>query len=110
MWDLRTSQPLSELSGHTNHVTGAAFDRKGAHVVTWSKDGTARVWNVDDGKAIAVLAAGRSAVTNAAFGPRGLVLTTGADGRVRLWRPQLTPRLKLLDAGGPPGRRCRVRA
>ena len=100
LWDLRTGQLLSELSGHTNHVTGAAFDRKGAHVLTWSKDGTARVWNVDDGKAIAVLPAGRTPVTNAAFGPHGFVITTAADGRVRLWRPQLTPRLKLLARAG----------
>jgi WD40 repeat protein len=100
LWDLRTSQLLSELGGHTNRVTGAAFDRNGAHVLTWSKDGTARVWNVDDGKAIAVLPAGRAAVTSAAFGPHGYVLTTGPDGRVRLWRPQLTPRLKLLARAG----------
>ena len=100
LWDLRTGQPLSELSGHTNHVTGSAFDRKGAHVLTWSTDGTARVWNVDDGKAIAVLPAGRTPVTNAAFGPHGFVITTAADGRVRLWRPQLTPRLKLLARAG----------
>jgi WD40 repeat protein len=104
LWDLRNGRLLSELVGHTNHVTGAAFDRKGAHVLTWSKDGTARVSNVDDGKSIAVLAAGRAVVTSAVFGPRGFVITTAADGLVRLWRPQLTPRLKLVARAGSSAR------
>lgn len=100
LWDLRTRQFLYELTGHINRVTGAAFDGRGAHLVTWSTDGTARVWNVDDGRAMAVLPAGDKPVTSAAFGPNGVVITTAGDGLVKLWRPQLTPRLRLVARVG----------
>ena len=103
-WDLRDGQSLHELIGHTNRVTGAALDAKGSHVLTWSTDGTARVWTLDDGKLIASLAAGHKPVTNGAFGPGGIVVTTGDDGLVRLWRPPLEPRLSVVAHVPPPAR------
>jgi WD40 repeat protein len=104
VWDIRDGRPIEELLGHTNRVTGTQVAAKATFALTWSTDGTARVWNLETGTAVATLAAGGGAVSSAAFGPDGLVITTSADGRVRLWRPQLTPRLKLVANAGSPAR------
>ena len=48
------------------------------------------------GATTAVLTAGKDSVRSASFGLLGLVLTTGADGRARLWQAPVSPRLHLL--------------
>ena len=41
---------VATLEGHTHHVTTAAFDAKGARVVSASLDGSARLWDVAKGE------------------------------------------------------------
>jgi len=61
------------------------FAASGRAALTWSDDGTARVWNLDDGATIAVLGAG-DAVTDAAFSPDGArVAVCGSDRSVALF-------------------------
>lgn len=54
--------------------------------MTASVDGTARVWNVDDGSTIAVLRGHVYNVMTARFSPDGeRVVTSSAEGTARLW-------------------------
>ena len=43
------------LQGHTDQVSGAAFSPDGRHIVTSSRDGTARVWDSETGRELNVL-------------------------------------------------------
>jgi WD40 repeat protein len=78
-------------------VLSAAFSPDGKRVVTASQDGTARVWEVDEGmfavvsgrsawKALARLAGHSHWVFSAAFSPDGQrVVTVSEDGTARVW-------------------------
>jgi WD40 repeat protein len=70
--------------------------KSGSSRIAWSPDGrllartdygiTARVYEVETGRQVAALRAGRVRLTSVAFAPDGLTFATGtADGRVRVW-------------------------
>ena len=64
----------------------AAFSPDGTRVVTASDDRTARLWDAETGKEIAVLQAHNGTVRSAAFSPDGTrVVTASDDGTARLW-------------------------
>jgi hypothetical protein len=78
------------LKGHEGWVGHAAFSPGGERVVTAANDGTARIWEVDTGREIAVLnhEGGRGwHMWRASFSPDGThVLTATADDRIaRVW-------------------------
>ncbi|MEU0880544.1 WD40 repeat domain-containing protein [Lentzea sp. NPDC005914] len=78
--------PYSRLRGHTGHVNSVAFSADGRMVVTASHDGTAKLWDVAQGKEIAALTGHRGTVNAAAFSPDGhTVATAGWDYTARLW-------------------------
>lgn len=56
LWDLATGDCLAVYPGHSDSVVDADFAPDGAHFVTCSEDGTARIWPVD------VLATARAAL------------------------------------------------
>jgi WD40 repeat protein/ABC-type oligopeptide transport system ATPase subunit len=74
------------LRGHTGVVRSAAFSPDGKRVVTASGDSTARLWDTESGKEIAVLKGHTSLVSSAAFSPDGKrVVTASDDDTARLW-------------------------
>lgn len=74
------------LTGHAAALTSVAMDRDGSRAVTTSEDGTARVFEVEAGKLVAVLKGHEQGVTSAAFSPDGMqVITSGRDKTARLW-------------------------
>ncbi len=85
------------MQGHTNSVLSAAFSPDGHQIVTGSLDGTARVWDAEAGKTIAVLEGHTGPVWSVGFGPDGeRVVTASADATARIWRVFPTPRA-LID-------------
>jgi len=84
------SGPHVRLKGHEGSIVHAAFSPGGERVVTAANDGTARIWEVDTGREIAVLnhEGGRGRyIWRASFSPDGTrVLTATADDRTaRVW-------------------------
>ncbi|MBW3597260.1 MAG: hypothetical protein KY475_08300 [Planctomycetes bacterium] len=53
LFDLAEGQVAKTLAGHGGSVTGVAFTKDGAKLVTGSQDKTLRVWSVADGAEIA---------------------------------------------------------
>jgi WD40 repeat protein len=77
---------LLTLSGHTDLVNRIAFDSEGRRLVSAGRDGTARVWNVSEGRELVVFRGHSGIVSAAVFSPDGgRVASAGWDGRVLVW-------------------------
>ncbi|MET0402744.1 MAG: WD40 repeat domain-containing protein, partial [Cystobacter sp.] len=83
-------QPLSQavLRGHSEAVLHVELSPDGKHVVTASRDGTARLWRSGGEGPVVVLGPHEGPVYSATFHPvdGATVLTTSHDGMARLWR------------------------
>jgi WD40 repeat protein len=73
------------LRGHQMGVWSMAFDASGSRLVTGSPDGSARVWNTDDGSQLAELSGHDASVWDVGFLPDGRVLTVSEDKTLRVW-------------------------
>jgi WD40 repeat protein len=85
VWDSRTGQVRSQLSGHTGRVLMAVYSEDGRYIATASADRTVRVWDARTGRSLAMLQSHAAAVSAIAFTPSGKeILSTGADDTVRI--------------------------
>jgi WD40 repeat protein/transcriptional regulator with XRE-family HTH domain len=83
---IRLSRLETTLSSHTADVTSVVFSPDGRWLATSSADGTARLWDAQTRKEMAVLTGHQGAVNDLAFSPDGKVLATvGDDMTLRLW-------------------------
>lgn len=79
------------LSSDTAALTSVRFDPRGYFVITASADGTARVWQAEDGALLTELRGHPGAVRFAGFGlgrttgGGTMVVTAGDHGFIRLW-------------------------
>ena len=86
LWDVRTYQPATPLTGHTGEVFGVTFSRDGRRLASASLDRTVRVWDVEKGDCQAILRGHTDDVYTAVFHPDGTRLATaGRDRAIRLW-------------------------
>jgi WD40 repeat protein len=89
VWDARTGELVRTLNEHnvvSGWVFGATFGRDNATVVTTHQDGTARMWDVASGDAIALFERHGGAVYSAVFSTNDdLLVTTSRDGTARVW-------------------------
>jgi hypothetical protein len=69
-----------------SYVDHIALSLDGAHALTGSRDGAARIWNMTTGARVATLQVSRSPYSpRGAFSPDGALVVTCGGGAVRLW-------------------------
>jgi WD40 repeat protein len=97
-WEMPTGKPLGTLEGHADDVTDLAFSPEGQRLVTASRDGTARLWDLESLESRA-LRGHEGGVIHVAFTRDGRqVLTAGEDGTIRLWADDLPMEPEALRA------------
>ena len=73
------------FGGHSGSISSAAWSPDGAHILTGSDDGTARVWDARTGETTLELTH-QSSVTAVAWSPDSTHILTGSDdGTARAW-------------------------
>jgi WD40 repeat protein len=99
VWEAATGKRLLELRGHARPITDTHWSPDGALIVTASPDGTARVWDANDGTERTLLHHPTS-VRNARWSPDGTRLVTTSIETGHLW---YTETWALIDAQAPVG-------
>lgn len=86
VFDLRSTEPIVRLHGHTDGVVHAAFSPDGARFVTASRYGSVRLWNSKSGAIVASIKGHTGTIVEAVFTPDGRrLLTASEDGTARVW-------------------------
>ncbi|HEY9619187.1 MAG TPA: NB-ARC domain-containing protein, partial [Crinalium sp.] len=85
------------LHGHADFVWDIAFSPDGRLLASGGRDGTLRLWNVQDGQSIDVLEGHKHDIYGLAISADSqLLVSTGEDQTVRLWHLQSGRNLKTL--------------
>lgn len=85
VWEADTGREVHNLRGHTGAVTSIAFRPDSLSLVSAGKDGTARTWEMEDGRQTKQWPAHDDGCLSVEFSADNQLVTSGADGRVRLW-------------------------
>ncbi|GEM_PF-4465127 len=80
----RSGGPFTVLGDHDGAVRALALAPDRPHLLSGARDGSLRLWDLAEGKALAKLPAHEARVNGAAFVAGGLGATCGPDG-IRVW-------------------------
>lgn len=94
VWDLEAEEPVS-FEGHSDSVNDFAVTEDG-RIVSASQDGTLRVWDVQTGRELLVLAGHEGSVRAVALTGDGRAVSASADGTLRVWHLATGRELALL--------------
>lgn len=102
VWGTATGEEVLSLGqaedGHSSWVESTAFSPDGALLATASLDGTARIWDVGNGRLVHTLAGHVGPVYDQDFSPDGRWLATlGADTVVMIWDVATGQRIKTIS-------------
>ncbi|MEP0985670.1 hypothetical protein [Ekhidna sp.] len=87
LWDIAKKELIRIISGHQSTVTDIQFSPNGKLLLTTSRDGTARVWNLEDSRKLPIILDDHDDwVFTGSFDPTGRkVITGGGDEYIRTW-------------------------
>jgi WD40 repeat protein len=101
LWDLKTNKEALRLTDHSSVVFCVSFSHDGKHIVSTSRDKTARLWDVKTGKSVHTLTGHGDVVRFAAFAPGDKsVATCSFDGTVMIWDVETGKASKTIRPGG----------
>ena len=84
--DQLTKAERLKLSGHQGDVYTVLYSLDGKMLFSSGKDGTVRLWDAADGRALCVLAAHQREINSIALSPDGSQLASASDDQtVRIW-------------------------
>jgi WD40 repeat protein len=94
---LERIQERHRLGGHLAGVVRVNYNRDGSRLVTASKDGTARIWDVASGKQVALLKGHTDEVWSVDFSSDGSRIVTASDDKTaRVWNAASGKQVALL--------------
>jgi PDZ domain/WD domain, G-beta repeat len=87
-----------DLKGSPAPLTAASFSPDGRRIVTASTDKTARIWDAETGKTVAILAGHSNWVESARFSTDGRhVVTSSSDKTARVWDTESGKTIAILS-------------
>jgi serine/threonine protein kinase len=87
VWDALAGNPVSMYAGHSAPVTGVVWSPDSHYIASASQDRTVHVWNPLDGRLLYVYSRHTNAVLSLDWSTSGSIVSTDADGNLRIWRP-----------------------
>jgi WD40 repeat protein/tRNA A-37 threonylcarbamoyl transferase component Bud32 len=86
LWDMSRGRSLRTFTGHTDAITGLAFDPARNRLATAGRDRTVRIWDTASGKELRALRGHDLPLAAVAFRPdAGLVASADEGGVIKLW-------------------------
>jgi WD40 repeat protein len=73
------------LQGHVSIVYSLTFSSDSRLLASASRDGTARIWDVETGRLLATLKGSKEIARRVAFNPAGTLLAVGYHTQARIW-------------------------
>jgi WD40 repeat protein/DNA-binding SARP family transcriptional activator len=99
VWDAETGVELLALSGHTDGLRQAIWNRDESCILTASHDGTARVWDAETGLELVILSGHTDWIFQAMWNrDESRILTASEDGTARVWDAETGAELLTLSA------------
>jgi len=78
--------PLVSINRQEDRIQYTAWDPQGTRIITGGNDGTARIWDAENGQELMVLSGHEGAVTHAEWNVTGTrIVTASSDATARIW-------------------------
>jgi len=84
IWNLQTCKLVANLTGHTGYISAITIAPDGSLCASGGKDGTAILWDLNEGKRLYSLEAG-DAINALCFSPNRYWLCAGRQAGIRIW-------------------------
>eukprot|EP00928_Gymnodinium_smaydae_P058294 TRINITY_DN414_c0_g2_i1.p1 TRINITY_DN414_c0_g2~~TRINITY_DN414_c0_g2_i1.p1 ORF type:complete len:313 (-),score=52.12 TRINITY_DN414_c0_g2_i1:40-978(-) len=101
VWNLSNCKLRTNLVGHTGVVYTCTVSPDGSLCASGGKDGTAMLWDVNDGKHLYSLDAGGT-INGLAFSPKNYWLVAATDTSIKVWDLENKSVLDELSSTNPP--------
>lgn len=78
--------PLVSINREEDCIQCAAWNPQGTRIITGGKDGTARIWDAENGQELMILSGHEGMLNHAAWNPSGTqIVTASNDATARIW-------------------------